>query len=285
MKRSTPYLFIAPFFVAFALFWLYPIAHSLVLGFTDARGANIGCFVGLDNFRRMGSEPRFWVAARNTLVFTVIYVVVLLLLALGIAILLDSKRTPFRRFFRSVLFMPITISMAVVAVIFSLIYAPDIGLLNSALRLISFDQNINWLADPRFALGAVMVAKLWRAAGYYSMFFLAGLQTIPEELHEASKIDGASPVATFLYVTLPLLRPMVVFTGIMGAIWGLQLFDEPWILTGGGPAGSTLTLGIYVYEQGFRFFRFGYSAAVSYTLTTAIMIFTLLRETFSRKSW
>lgn len=245
----------------------------------------MGNFIGFDNFIKMARDPRFWTATRNTFSFTIVYVILLVTFALIIALLLDSKNTPFRGFFRSVMFMPITISMVVVAIIFSLIYAPDIGLLNSVLRVIGINSTIGWLTDPRFALFAVMAAKLWRGAGYYSMFILAGLQNIPEELHEASRIDGANSLTHFLHIVLPLLRPMIAFTIVMGTIWGLQLFDEPWILTGGGPAGSTLTLGIYIYEQGFRFFRFGFSAAVSYTLTMLIMLFTLLRERVSSNPW
>jgi ABC-type sugar transport system permease subunit len=177
-------------------------------------------------------------------------------------------------------FLPVTISLVVAAVIFEMIFAKGVGLLNIVQKGLGFGE-IDWLGDPRFAIWAIIILRVWRALGYYAVIYFAGLQGIPGDVKEAARLDGCSPWQVTRYVTLPLLKPVILFGVIMSTIWALELFDEPWVLTKGGPADSTLTIVIYLYQAGFQYVELGYAAAVSYVLTLMIVAIAIVQKLLS----
>jgi ABC-type sugar transport system permease subunit len=279
-RGAIPYLFLAPFFVTFILFWLGPIVASLGYSFTDWRGFASPRFTGLANYQRLFSDPRFYVALKNTLFYGVAYVTILNLAALTLALCLDSAWLRFKNAVKVGFFLPVTISLVVAAVIFEMIFAKGVGLLNIAQRAIGLGE-IDWLGDPRFAIWAIIILRVWRALGYYAVIYFAGLQGIPVDVKEAARIDGCTPWQVTRHVTLPLLKPVILFGVVMSTIWALELFDEPWVLTKGGPADSTLTIVIYLYQAGFQYVELGYAAAVSYVLTLMIVGIAIVQKLLS----
>lgn len=275
--RIAPYLFILPFYVTFALFWLAPIVGSFAYSFTDwYPGQNVS-FIGLENYVSLFRDPRFFTALKNTLLFAVVYVGLVTAISVTIGIILNAKLIRLKGIFRSAFFAPITVSIAVVAIIFSMMYARDIGPINLVLNRFGI-PSVGWLSDPHVALWSIVILRVWRVVGYYAAIVLAGLQTISPELAEAATVDGASELQIVRSVTIPLLRPVILFIIVTCSIWSLMLFDEPWILTRGGPMDATLTLGVYLYQQGFESFKLGYSAAVSYVITVLILGASLIQN-------
>lgn len=279
-RGLTPYLFLAPFFLTFIAFWLGPIIASLVYSFTDWRGFASPRFIGLGNYSKLFADPRFWVALKNTLFYGLVYVTILNISALALALCLDSLWLRFKNAVKVGFFLPVTISLVVAAVIFEMIFAKGVGLLNIVQKAIGLGE-IDWLGDPRFAIWAIIILRVWRALGYYAVIYFAGLQGIPNDVKEAARLDGCSPWQVTRYVTLPLLKPVILFGVIMSTIWALELFDEPWVLTKGGPADSTLTIVIYLYQAGFQYVELGYAAAVSYVLTLMIVAIAIVQKLLS----
>ncbi|WP_293797921.1 carbohydrate ABC transporter permease [uncultured Bosea sp.] len=279
-RGLTPYLFLAPFFLTFIAFWLGPIIASLIYSFTDWRGFASPRFIGLGNYSKLFSDPRFWVALKNTLFYGFAYVTILNVSALALALCLDSAWLRFKNAVKVGFFLPVTISLVVAAVIFEMIFAKGVGLLNIVQKGLGLGE-IDWLGDPRFSIWAIIILRVWRALGYYAVIYFAGLQGIPEDVKEAARLDGCSPWQVTRYVTLPLLKPVILFSVIMSTIWALELFDEPWVLTKGGPADSTLTIVIYLYQAGFQYVELGYAAAVSYVLTLMIVAIAIVQKLLS----
>lgn len=282
-RRAAPYLFLLPFIVLFTTFWAGPIISSMYLSLTRWNGLRPPQFIGFENYARLFSDPVFQKALQNTLIGAVVYDVLLVLMALALALVLHLPFLRWKSFFRGVSILPVTMSLAVVAFVFQLIYSAQGGLLNQLLGLVGAPPR-NWLGDPNIALGSIIGLRLWRAVGYYAIILLAGLQNIPEELSEAAWIDGANWFQTTWHVTIPLLRPVLAFVIVTSTIWALQLFDEPWLLTQGGPLDATKTVVIYLYQNSFRFLTLGYGAAISYILTLVIIAISViqLRLTMTR---
>ena len=277
-----PYVFLMPFFILFGTFLLGPIMFALVSSFTSWTIGEMN-FIGLSNYRNLLSDAKFWLALKNTVFITVMGALTAVGGALLLALLLDSIRsTVVRRVFRSIYFVPITASLAVVAIIFDLIYGKDYGLLNIFLGMLGLKHKIGWLIDAKVAIWSIIILRTWRVVGYFVMFLLAGLQSIPETLYEAAKVDGAGRLALIKTVTLPLLRPMLLFVLVWATVWGFVTFEEPWILTQGGPGNATLTLVMYLYQNGFLFFKLGYGSAISFMLTVLMIVFSLLEMRFGR---
>lgn len=279
-RGLVPYMFLAPFFLTFIAFWLGPIIASLVYSFTDWRGFASPQFIGLDNYRKLFADPRFWVAMKNTLFYGLAYVTILNLSALALALCLDSLWLRFKNAVKVGFFLPVTISLVVAAVIFEMIFAKGVGLLNIVQKGLGLGE-IDWLGDPRYSIWAIIILRVWRALGYYAVIYFAGLQGIPNDVKEAARLDGCSVWQVSRYVTLPLLKPVILFGVIMSTIWALELFDEPWVLTKGGPADSTLTIVIYLYQAGFQYVELGYAAAVSYVLTLMIVSIAIVQKLLS----
>jgi multiple sugar transport system permease protein len=264
-SRVTSWTLLSPWVVAFALFGLFPFVFSLGASFTDyspLRGPQAR-FIGFDNYARALREPAFWSALGNTALFVVGTIPFTTLLALALALAVQPVfrgRTVMRVGF----FMPSVVSVVVLSLVFKGLYATD-GSLNALLSFLHLPAP-DWLLDPRTALPAIMAMDVWSASGYYMIIFLAGLEAIPRELYEAARLEGASGWDCLLHVTLPLLRPTLLFVLVVNTIRSLQIFAEVFVMTRGGPLGRTTTVVYYLYEQAFSRFNLGYASAVAYLL-------------------
>lgn len=274
-RKIIPFIFISPFFTIFLIFWVAPIVSSLFYSLTDWGGVQSPTFIGFKNYFDMLSDPRFYKAFKNTIYFVIVYNVIMISLALLIALLLDQN-IAFSESFRTIYLIPVSVSLVVVAIIFDFILSKNLGLLNNILREFGFVANFGWLEDPDFSMWSIIIMRVWRATGYYAVIILAGLKSIPRELYEAAQIDGANSFQISFRIKLPLIIPILFFVIAMSTIWSFKLFDEPWVLTGGGPARSTLTLGIYIYQEGFLYMKLGFAAAVSYFLTFLIVTVSII---------
>jgi ABC-type sugar transport system permease subunit len=276
-QRFVPYMFLAPFLLMFGVFWLWPIGTSVYYSFTRWDGMSPPHFVGAANYSMLASNEAFYSAVANTLAAWLSYEVLLVVLATVLAFLLNATFLKGRALFQAAILAPITVAMAIVALMFQLLYDREFGFLNQALRALGVSSTPDWLGDERLALSSIVILRVWRATGYYTLMILAGLQSIPRELLDAARIDGASEVQAARNVTLPLLRPILGFVVITSSIWALQLFEEPWILTSGGPGNATLTVVMYLYLTSFRYFKLGAGAAVAVVLTMLILVFALMQ--------
>ncbi|MBU1333746.1 MAG: sugar ABC transporter permease [Alphaproteobacteria bacterium] len=266
-----------PALVLLGIFMVYPILWSLWMSFQVGRGMNFS-FGGTANIVRLTQDPVFIRALTNTLLFLAVQVPIMLVLALFFANALNDSRLWGRGFFRTAIFLPCVTSLVAYSVIFKSIFALD-GIANQTLMFINLiDNPINWLSDPFWARVVVITAITWRWTGYNMIFYLAAMQNIDRSIYEAARIDGVPGWARFWYLTVPLLKPVILFTSVISTIGTLQLFDEVNLLTQGGPSDSTLTLSLYIYNLSFRFMpSFGYAATVSYVIVILVGILSLIQ--------
>ncbi|BCW92204.1 MAG: sugar ABC transporter permease [Thermoanaerobaculum sp.] len=276
MKESQAgWLFVAPALLLVGLFFVLPVVVGLALSLTDFDIYGIGDlttvrFVAFANYSQLAGNPLFWQALKNTAVFVLLGGILSILLALASALALASRLTVWPSFFRTVYFAPVVMTLVAAAVAFRYLYHPDFGLLNRVLGLFGVSP-VFWLGDPRYALLAIILLATWKNFGANMVVLLAGLGTIPESLYEAAKLDGASAVRIFWHVTLPGLRPTLLFVSLTTVIGYFQLFAEPYVMTGGGgPNNATLSLVLHMYKEGFRWWNLGYAAAVAVVLTLII---------------
>jgi ABC-type sugar transport system permease subunit len=284
-QRWTPYLFVAPFFVVFATFMVYPLVTSIWLSLHQSRGFQYQVFVGADNFVRLFHDPIFWKSVRNTFTFAAGTFLVQLPLALILALIVNSRRVRGRNLFRLAFFSPVLVAGVFIAIIFGLAYDTRTGLVNDMLSNLAFTRVlIPWLEDERWVMPAVILAGVWQWAGFNMIYFLAGLQGIRQELYEASSVDGANAWQDFWHITLPSLRPVITFVFVLSMIGSLQLFDLPWVLTngGGGPNDSATTMVMYLYKNGFQFVNLGYAATIGWVLFAIIMAISVIQLRFFR---
>ena len=281
MRRIEPgWAFIAPALVLIVVFFVVPVVASALLSLTDfdiyavASRANLR-IVGLENYRRLTSDPLFWVALRNTFVFVVVAGPFSIGLSLAAAILVNARTVRFRALFRTIFFLPVVTTLVAIAVVWRYIYHPRFGLLNYALGAVGIGP-IDWLGDPRFAMPAIILMAVWKNFGFNMVIFVAGLQSIPERLYEAARVDGAGATSQFRWVTLPMLAPTFLFVLVITMIGYFQLFAEPYVMTQGGPAHATLSLVMLMYLQGFRWWTMGYAAALAFILFAIILALTLV---------
>jgi multiple sugar transport system permease protein len=270
-SRTTAWALLSPWVVGFALFGLYPFGFSLLASFTDyspLRG-DAWNFVGLDHYARALRDPDFWQSLRNTLLFVVGTIPFTTAAALGLALAVQPAFRG-RTLFRVGFFLPSVVSVVVLSLVFKGLYAPA-GTLNAVLGAIGLPTP-PWLQDPRTALPAIMAMDVWAACGYYMLIFLAGLEAIPAELHDAARLDGAGAWARFRHITLPLLRPTLVFVLVVNTIRSLQIFAEVFVMTRGGPLGSTTTVVYHLYEQAFSRFELGYASAIAWMLFAGSLV-------------
>lgn len=279
--------FVAPALVALGLFFFLPVAAALILSFTDFdiyAVADIGNlrFVGLDNYLHLLATPLFWKALGNTAWFVVLGVPLSIMMSLAAALLLDSKLARFKGFLRTVYFAPVVTTLVAVAVIWRYLLHTKYGLVNWALGGIGIGP-IDWLGDPHWSMPAIVLFAVWKNFGYNMIIILAGLQTIPEELHEAARIDGASAVQRLRHVTLPGLAPVLLVVSILTMAGYFQLFAEPYVMTQGGPVESTVSILYFMYEQGFRWWNLGFASAIAFVLFLIMFALTLIQLRVSER--
>jgi len=275
-QTTTAYLFLAPGLLLFAVFRLYPLLEGLRLSFTNARlGRPVYQFVGLANYLRLTEDSRFQVSLLNTAVYTVASTVPILAVPLALAIALNRGRL--RTVLRSVFFFPFTLSVVTVGLAWLWLLDPVVGPFNYYLRALGVPAR-SWLADPNTAMAAIIVTTVWWVTGYYLVIYLAGLQDIPRDLYEAAALDGAGGWRAFWAITLPLLRPVILFVVVTHVIGSFQLFGQVFVLTGGGPGDATRTVVQHLYETAFaNFFQFGAASAMAWVLFAIIMVFSVVQ--------
>ncbi|MDP9273939.1 MAG: sugar ABC transporter permease [Chloroflexota bacterium] len=275
--------FAVPFLVLFLIFMAAPVAVSLVMSFTDLKSTDITApfsvdFVGLNNFTRLFGDPTFWKAVLNTAYFVVIGIPLTIALGLLAAVGVNQGVVRFRALFRVGFYLPVVTSIVAIAVVWRLLLSGDVGLVNRLLALVGI-QGPDWLHNTTTAMPSLIVMAAWRNMGFLMVIFLAGLQGIPVMLYEAAEIDGAGRWQRFTQVTLPLLRPTLLFAAVITSIGYLQFFEEPFVMTQGGPLNSTLSISFYIYNQ-FGFGNYSYAASMSYALFLAIVGLTLVQFRF-----
>jgi len=266
-------LFISPWLLGFLLFTAGPMVYSFVISFWDTNFLNRNDYVGLANYEEMVADPLFYKSLRVTFLYTVLTVPFATVIALGLALLLNNTLR-FNAFYRTVYYLPAVVSGVAVALVWGWVLNPTDGLVNQTLRLVGI-PGPRWFASEDWAVPGLVLIALW-GTGTNMLLYLAGLQSIPTELREAAKIDGAGAVRSFLNVTLPLLTPTIFFNVILNVIGSFQVFTQAYVLTRGGPNNATLTMVMYLYRAAFQEFRFGYASALAWTLFAIIFGFTLI---------
>lgn len=269
--------FIALATVLICLFYFYPMVQALIMSMQSGTGTNL-TFVGLDNYARLLQDPTFLTTVINTVIYLIIQVPIMIILALFISVLLNDKTLKLKGVFRTAIFLPCVTSLVAYSVIFKYLFGQE-GIINIfLLKLSIISEPIQWLTDPFWAKMAIIVAITWRWTGYNMIFYLSALQNIDHSIYEAAKIDGASPFQIFFKITIPLLKPIILFTSITSTIGTLQLFDEVMNITQGGPGNATMTISQYIYNLSFKYTPdFGYAATVSYAIVIMIVIFSIIQ--------
>jgi multiple sugar transport system permease protein len=284
VKASTAgWLFAAPALTVIALFFGLPVVAALALSLTDfdiyalADPGNLR-FVGFGNYAGLLQNPLFWKSLGNTLYFVIVGVPLSVAMSLGAALLLHSKAGRLKPFFRTAYFAPVVTTVVAVAVIWRYLFHTKYGLVNWGLSALGIDA-IDWLGDPRWAMPTIILFAVWKNFGYNMIIFLAGLQSIPEDLYEAARIDGANTWKQFRHVTLPMLGPVLLLVSILTMAGYFQLFAEPYVMTQGGPLESTKSVLYLMYEEGFKWWNLGNASAV------AFLLFLLMVATTSGLLW
>jgi multiple sugar transport system permease protein len=278
--------FALPFVILFGVFLALPILAAFLFSFTsfglrditNPIGASV---VGVDNYARLLSDAKFWKSLGNTVYFVVVGVPLTLALGLVIANALSRGITRFRTAFRVGFYLPVITSIVAIAVVWRFLLNPDFGLINLLLAKVGI-TGPNWLANSALAMPSIIAMAVWRNVGFAMVVFVAGMQAIPSMLYEAASIDGAGRWQSFRYVTLPMLRPTILFMLVITTIGYLQLFEEPLVMTAGGPLDATLSVTMYMYQQGFQFFHQGYASAIAYVLFVIVAIVAFLQFKFLR---
>ncbi|WP_309867554.1 sugar ABC transporter permease [Bacillus sp. SLBN-46] len=263
--------------VMICLFYFYPMLQALILSFQSGTGANL-TFTGFDNYARLLKDPTFLTTVKNTVIYLIIQVPIMIILALFLSVLLNNKTLKYKGLFRTAIFLPCVTSLVAYSVIFKYLFGHD-GMINIMLMKLSLiSAPIEWLTDPFWAKIAIIVAITWRWTGYNMIFYLSALQNVDESIYEAAKIDGASSIQQFFKITIPMLKPIILFTSITSTIGTLQLFDEVMNITQGGPGNATMTISQYIYNLSFKYTPdFGYAATVSYAIVIMIVIFSIIQ--------
>lgn len=282
-EQKISYLFIALPFTLFFIFQLAPVIISFFWSFTKYNVVHFPKFIGLTNYKDiLFNDPLFWKAMGNTVLYVLGVVPLGVCISLLLAVAIDQK-IKFKNFFKSIFFLPTVTAIVAVSVIWKWLYAGEkYGLFNYFIMKLGF-QPVDWLASPTWTLPSIMVMSIWAGLGYNMILFLAGLQTIPQVMYESADIDGAGFWKKFFHVTLPLLRPTIVFVAMMSFIFSFQVFEQVYIMTGGqggigGVLNSGLTIVAYLYDKGFQKFEMGYASALAYIIFTCIFLLTMINK-------
>ena len=283
-ERISGWLFVMPALVLLGIFMIYPIVWSLWMSFQVGKGMNFS-FGGASNIERLTKDPVFIRALVNTCIFFIVQVPIMIVLALLFAVALNDPKLRFRGLFRTAIFLPCVTSLIAYSTVFKSMFSTD-GIVNKLLMTLHIVGGpIPWLQDPFWAKVLVILAITWRWTGYNMVFYLAALQNVDRSIYEAARIDGVPAWARFTSLTIPMLKPVILFTTIISTIGTLQLFDEVYNLTAGtgGPSDSTLTLSLYIYNLTFKFMpSFGYSATVSWVIVVIVGILSFLQFLIAR---
>lgn len=277
----VPYAFIAPALILLTMFGLLPILVAAGVSLTDLDIGGLGNpetirFIGLANYERLFADPEFWQALRTTGFFVVVGVPVIIAVSLAIAVALNTSQSRFFRALRAFYFLPAITAIVAVALIWGYLYNSQFGLLNQLLAQVGLGP-VGWLSDPTTARLSVALVAVWRATGLNTIIFLAALQSVPKEYHEAAALDGAGRWTTFWRVTFPLLRFALFFVTVTTLIGWLQFFDEPYVLTRGGPVVATTSMSLFIFQKGFSLNQFGYASAGSLVLFAIIAVVTAIQ--------
>lgn len=275
------YLYISPWLLSFLVLTIYPMLDSFLLSFTDAAIGGDFNFIGLENFRKAFTvDPQFWVSFRNTILYVLMYVPANLVISFFLGYLL-SRNIKALGFFRTVFYIPYITSGVAVTVMWGWIFNGSYGLINYLLSLVGI-QGPNWLADKRYALICIVIISLW-SIGNGIIIMLAGIQDIPATYYESAQIDGASSLRQVFSITIPLTTPTIYFNLVIGIISAFQLFNQPYILTQGGPVNATRTVAMVVFQNAFQYGRMGYASCVAWVLFVVIMAVTLIIQSSSER--
>ena len=274
---TVGWLFTILSIVLIVLFVFYPMVQAFIISLKSGMGSNLR-FVGLANYKRLFTDAIFKRAVSNTFIYLIVQVPMMILLSLFISVLLNDKKLKGKGFFRTAIFLPCVTSLVAYSMIFKSIFSND-GLMNKILmQMHLMSTPIQWLTSPFWARVTIIVAITWRWTGYNMIFYLAGIQNIDTSIYEAARIDGASAAKQFFNITIPLLKPIILFTTITSTIGTLQLFDEVMNITQGGPGNATTTISQYIYNLSFKYnSNFGYASAVSYTIVVMIIILSAIQ--------
>ena len=284
-RNLAPYLWVLPALLIYFIFKLLPMIAGIYLSLIQWDGIEPAKFVGLQNFQRMLDDDIITLALMNNVKYAVGTVIGKTVLALFLALVLNQALRG-RSFYRTALFMPVVMSFVVVGILWAWLYNGQFGLVNNLLHKLKLDFLIlDWLGDPKVALWSLVIVDIWKWYGFHMVIFLAGLQTISQELYEAARIDGASRWQQFLRITLPLLQPVMLVNITLSLMGAFNVFDIPYVMTEGGPANSTMVMALHIYVRGFKFYKFGYSAAMSYVLLVLVTLMAAIQMRFmSRES-
>jgi multiple sugar transport system permease protein len=272
-EAITCYVFMTPAILGLLIFTIGPMLVSLYLSFTDYDVLGSATWIGLENYRRLFSEPLFWKSLRVSTIYSIISVPGGLVFALALAVLLNQKM-PGVYVFRSIFYLPTVISGVGVAMLWRWMFNAEFGIINTLLAYIGI-QGPPWLTSEQWALPALIITSFWGVGGTM-LIYLAGLQGIPQELYEAAEIDGAGAWKRFRFITIPLISHVTFFNLVLGIIGALQVFTDAYVMTGGGPNNSTLFLAVYLYQNAFRYLNMGYASALAWVMFMIVLVLTLL---------
>jgi putative chitobiose transport system permease protein len=277
-----PYLFLIPACVVLATFVLYPALKAIYLSFTNFNMIREAEFVGLANYVNVWRDPFFWAALKNTLLYMVVVVPVLVIAPIFLAALVN-KHIPGITFIRAAVYLPVITSLVISGLIWKWVYEEQ-GILNYVLLASGVTMDpVAFLTDPANALYSVMAVTIWSGMGYYMVIYLAGLQSIPRHLYEVAEVEGVSAWQQMIHITIPLLRPSIAVVTVMSSIAAMKVFEEVYVMTQGGPMDSTKTLVYYLYESAFSEFEMGYASAIGVVLFLLTLVFSLINLRFLRE--
>ncbi len=275
------WLFISPALIGFSIFTFGSMLYSLYLSFTDYNLMAKSNIVGLSNYTRAFKQDQyFYPYFGNTLFFVITLVPIVLVFSLALALLINKKTGVMTKFYRVALFLPSITSTVAISMVWIWIFNPDMGILNNILYALGIQNPPMWLSDPKWSKPALVIMRVWQMGGYYMLMFLTGLKTIPENLYEAANMDGATPWQKLTKITLPMLANTTFVVVIMLVIEAFNMFESIFIMTQGGPVGSTSTIMYYIYEQGFMNYNMGYASALAWIFFALIMIVTMIQYRF-----
>ncbi len=282
-SKWVPYGLLLPYGLYFLVITAFPIGFSLVLTFHRWNLLSPMTWIGGTNFSNLIHDPLFWKALGNTVRFLIIHIPLQIGIALVLAQILNQAIRA-KSLFRAVFFLPVVVSGVVVTILWKQLYATENGTFNALLALVGLGR-VEWLTDPRIAMPAIAVMATWKNVGLYIILLLAGLQNIPRQLYEAARLDGAGGLNIFLKITIPMLNPILLSVIILSTINGFSLFIEPYVMTGGGPVNSTLSMNLYIYNQAFSFYKMGYAATLSFVLAAIIFGVVVVQRRFLEKDF